>query len=142
MAQQFIAQVAPTLATLAATLLCGLLSYLTTLLASKLKSDRAKSILERLDHLAEDVVLEANQTAVDKIKAASVSGQLDRETAYQIRDEVLEKLKAHITPAGLEAAKKQLGLPDQKALDLLLKTKIEAWVSTLKEPPASPNASR
>lgn len=130
---QIVSTVAPYVVTLLGTVLCLLLSRLTSVATSKLKDQRAVTFLERLDHLAEDVVLEAQQVSVDKIKAASIDGKLDRATADGIRAEVLAKLKQHLTPDGVKAAMQALGLPDEAALDALLKTKVEAWVASLKD---------
>lgn len=119
---------APSAVSLLGAVLCLMLSRLTALATSKLKNERAVAFLERLDHLAEDVVLEANQVAVAKIKAVSDGGKLDSSTARGVRDEVLAKLKLHLSPSGVRDAMKALGLPDEESLDSLLKSKIEAQV--------------
>lgn len=123
---------APYAVSLLGTVLCLLLSRLTAAATAKLKDQRAIAILEKLDHLAEDVVLEAQQVTVEKIKATSNNGRLDRATAEEVRDAVLLKLKQHLAPAGIQSAVKALGLPDEAALDELLRTKVEAWVASAK----------
>lgn len=135
---QLAASVAPYALTLLGTVLCLLLSRLTAVATSKLKDQRAVAFLERLDHLAEDVVLEAQQVTVDKIKAASVDGKLDRTTADGVRADVITKLKQHLAPQGVQDALAALGLPDESSLDSLLKTKVEAWVGSMKPSPGAP----
>ena len=128
--KQLLDSLAPYAVSLLGTVLCLALTKLTALAAAKLKDQRAVAVLERLDHLAEDVVLEAQQVTVDKIKSGG--GKLDRTTAEEVRDAVLGKLKQHLSPDGVKSAMQALGLPDEAALDALLKTKVEAWVASQK----------
>lgn len=129
--QQFIAQVAPALATLLAALLVSLMTLATNQLRLKFKGERTLGILDRIDHLAQDVVEELKQTVVDGMKAANSDGKITAEEADAVRAAALMKLKSHLGPAVIADLMKLSGFTESD-LDLLLKTKIEAQVSGLR----------
>lgn len=129
--QEAAAQLAPALATFAATLLMVALTMATEALRKKLHSERANAVLDRLDKVVEDVVLEAEQCAVRVAKEKSEDGLLTADEARDIAAEVLSKAKLHLGKAGVREALSALGKGESE-LDLLLKSKIEATVAANK----------
>ncbi len=129
--QTVLAQLAPALATALFTFVVALVGLAADALRKKLKSESALNVLSRLEHLATDVVLEAQQTTVDDLKAVSKDGLLKVSDAQQIASDVLSKLKLHLGEQGIKEATKALGLPGEAHLDSILKAKIEASVASL-----------
>lgn len=135
--QAILDQLTPYLVGLVSTILVALVSSATLALRKKLNSDRANAILDRFDALAADVVLEAEQTVVARLKSASASGtKLSRTDASDIADTVLDKLKSHVGPQGAAEAMKVLGI-DRNQLNSMLSSKIEASVYELKNASAA-----
>ncbi len=122
---------APHLVSFTATLLMLALTVATNALRKKLNTERANQFLDRLDVVVRDAVLEAEQTTVTHLKAASSDGKLTADEVYEVGAKVLTKVKRNLGEAGLREAKSALGKGEEE-LDAYLKSKLEAKVANLR----------
>lgn len=125
-AQSPLQQVLNTLVPLVVALIGLLGSWLIAAVRSKLKSEQARGMLLRLSEQAGDVVLDLEQTLVPKLRDLSADGKLDKGDVEQLQGLAVAKLKEHLGKRGKSDALKVLGFKDEKELEDLLRTKLEA----------------
>jgi type II secretory pathway pseudopilin PulG len=97
---------------------------LTAWLKSKTKNEKAANIMERLINFVANVVLELDQTIVDKLKK---DGKWNAEEAAKVKAMAVEKINSYLGPAGVAEALAILGI-DNPTLQALISTLIEACV--------------
>lgn len=95
---------------------------------SKVTNDMFAGALKRMTEMASVVVLELQQTVVDRLKA---DGKWTAETASAVKKDALSKMKEYLGPKGLDMLKSALGVPTS-TLDSLLGSYIEAQVKELR----------
>ena len=121
---------------LAAPLLVAVLTWTATrlskLISTRIRNERVRAALLRLDDVVMTVVKETLQVTVKAIRAASANGKLPPGTADVIKRAAVAAVKAHLGPLALAELASALSLsPD--ALEHLLSTKVEAAVYTAKQ---------
>jgi hypothetical protein len=125
---------------LAAPLLVAALTWtatrLSTLISTRIRNERVRAALLRLDDVVMAVVKETLQVTVKAIRATSANGKLPPGTADVIKRAAIAAVKAHLGPLALAELASALGLsPD--GLEHLLSTKVEAAVYTAKQQSAT-----
>jgi hypothetical protein len=107
-------------------------SWLMAVIRSKVKSEQARGMLLRLSEQASDVVLELEQGAVAKMREVARDGKLSMGDVRDLQEVALANLKSYIGSRGKADALKVLGFKDEKELEALLRSKIEAEVAKAK----------
>lgn len=102
--------------------------HLSMWLASKVKNERVRGILTRLEDLTFTVVKEMQQTVVDKL-----GDKADAAMLAAARDQAIAVLKSHLGPQGLQEMEKVLGLENQDAVIKLIISYIESAVHSAKQ---------
>jgi len=96
-------------------------------MASRVKNERARGILERLADASVTVVAEVEQTVRSKTKDLPA-----RERANAAKEAAIASLKSHLGPKGLIELQQVLGLSGL-GLESVLSSKIEAQVHQAKQ---------
>ena len=121
---------------LAAPLLVAALTWtaarLSKLISTRIRNERVRAALLRLDDIVIAVVKETLQVTVKAIRSTSSNGKLPPGTGDVIKRAAVAAVKAHLGPLALAELSAALNLsPD--ALEHLLATKVEAAVYTVKQ---------
>jgi len=98
------------------------------LISTKIDSERARVVLERLNHAAFSVVASLQQSVVDGLKAAAEDGKLTPEEIAEIKERALDEVIRHL--GGEKGAAKHaasLGL-EMEDFEHVIETRIEAEV--------------
>jgi len=99
------------------------------LITSRLRSERVRAVLLRLDDAIAAIVREVQQVTINVLKAQG--GGVPRDMHARLRVATLASVKAYLGPKGIEDAHRALGL-DRAAFDAFVTTRIEAAVLDLK----------
>ncbi|SRR6266700_3146727 len=109
---------------------------LSRLITARIRNERLRGVLLRLDDVVLAVVKETFQVTVEALRAASANGKLPPGAADVVKRAAVAAVKAQLGPIALAEVATALDLsPD--ALDHLLSTKVEAAVYTVKHPTAT-----
>jgi hypothetical protein len=103
-------------------------SWLMTVVGSKLKSDKARTVAQHLSEVAGEVVLELQQTTVEGLKAAAADGRLSSDEVENLKALAIARVKQHIGEKGKADVLKVFGFDDEAGLDKFIATKVEASV--------------
>jgi hypothetical protein len=106
-----------------APLLAMLVKELHALFAAKVKNERLRGVLDRLDDAAGVVVASVEQTVVSKLDPKQPLGANGRAA----RDAAIAELKTHLGARGIDEAKEVLGIGDSD-LEKILVSYIESKV--------------
>jgi len=121
---------------LAAPLLVAALTWTATrlskLISTRIRNERVRAALLRLDDVVIAVVKETLQVTVRAIRATSANGKLPPGTGDVIKRAAIAAIKAHLGPLALAELAAALNLSPE-ALEHLLSTKVEAAVYTVKQ---------
>lgn len=120
-----IAKYGPTMIGVAFTAILGVIGR------ALLKHLWLRDMLVRLAVEAKAVVMEVQQTYVDRIRYARLDGVLTKDEAAEARRAAIDSLKSNIGPKGLHRLARVLGY-DDAGIDRLLDTRIEEQVQRLK----------
>jgi citrate lyase gamma subunit len=131
-----------------APLLMAALTWASTRLAqlinARVRSERTRAVLLRLDDAIAAIIREIQQVTIDDVKAHTPDGNLPFAIRARLKFSALTSVKAYLGPKGIDEAVRALGL-DRGAFDAFVSTRIEAAVLDLKngqhrngvpEPPA------
>lgn len=97
-------------------------------LANKVKSDRIRLVLELVEAASYDAVNTVGETFVKGIKAGKADGKLTAEEAGLAFDKAVAMIEGSVGP-GIKAAAERVKISWKD----LIKSKIEKWVSELKD---------
>jgi len=103
---------------------------LTALIKAKIQNDKVAGIMARLLEFVAKVVLELDQTIVDKLKK---DGKWNADEAKKVKQMALDKVMSYLGAAGVHEAMVILGI-DNKTFEQLISTLIEAEVRPNKLP--------
>lgn len=109
------------------------LTLLSRWLQSKVKDDRAQSMIQRLTTLALNAVLEQEQIRVKPLKA---NGEWDPANQSIVKDRAKGVVLRHLGDKGMKQAKVALGHKDEGGevvIDGMVDTLIEAAVAEIRE---------
>lgn len=126
-----LSQVVETVLPALGSLLVALMSWLAITVQRKIKNEAAREMALRFSELAQDVVLEIEQTMVSSLRDAAQDGSISAEDAARAKREAVNKLKSHLGSKGKAEALKVLGLTEAQLEDFVA-TKIEAAVAHAK----------
>lgn len=132
MPDNLLQQAINTLVPVLVALLTALIGVATQALRSKLHSEQAREVLDRLSSQARDVVLELEQTWVGNLRAAAEDGKLDGRDVTKLKEEALANLRRYLGTRGKADALRVLGFQSEEELDALLRAKLEAEVQKLR----------
>jgi hypothetical protein len=131
-----------------APLLMAALTWASTRLAqlinARVRSERTRAVLLRIDDAIAAIIREIQQVTIDDLKAHTPDGQLPFAIRARLKFSALTSVKAYLGPKGIDEAVRALGL-DRRAFDAFVSTRIEAAILDLKngqhrngvpEPPA------
>lgn len=128
----FLQQNAEPIHTVIAALLSLIFAWLANEIRVKVRSTRVQGILLRLTDLAETVTDELDQTVVDAVK---VPGQkLDENFAASVKQQAIEKVKAHLGPKGVTEVLNVFGYTSVQQVESLIASKIESSLRPAEEP--------
>lgn len=117
-----------------ATILSALAGWAALALArwidGKVKEERARAVLRRLNDEVWTAVLELQQTAADGLKEAQADGKLTKDHAMAIRAAALGKVKSYMGAKGLALLVRVLQ-PDE--LEEYILGRVEAAIADLKQ---------
>ncbi len=101
------------------------------LIQAKVKNERLRRVLLRLDDAVVTAVTAVHQTMGEELKAASANGRLGSEKRRYLKETAVRLVKDHLGPRMLDELEQVLGLW-RVSLDDLIASKVEASVHDLR----------
>lgn len=153
--QQIVAQVAPVLVTLIATVITGVATWLASTIQKKWGGERSLTALNKLSHLVEVAVLAVEQSLNSDLRKRAEDGVLSMADAIEAKAQAIAYVKSNLSEHGIKDMLAALGFKDEEQLNLIISThieaavaraktslgrKIEATIETKEEPPKSVTA--
>lgn len=111
-------------------------SRVSRLISARIRNERLRTALLRLDDIVVAVVKETFQVTVDALRAAAPDGKLPTPVAETVKQAAIDSIKAQLGTLGLVELQKVLGLSESATHDLI-STRVEAAVYSLKRATAS-----
>jgi hypothetical protein len=101
------------------------------LISVRVRNERLRAALLRLDDAVLSIVRELQQVTVEPLKASSTDGRIPDGTKEAIRQAALAGIRAHLGPHAVAELIRTLGIGDEH-LDRIIGTKVEAAVHALR----------
>lgn len=131
MKTQLLFEVFKTISPLLTLLLVWIKIKLLQWLDTKIKDQRLKNTINKIDGIIQDVVKDVEQSYVQREKASVSSKTLSPDSAHYAKSLAMEKVVDQLGQAGLKEITKSLGLNKDK-VDNLLSSKIESKIFDLR----------
>lgn len=105
---------------------------LSQLINARVRNERLRNILARLDDTVFAVVRELQQVTVERLKAAAADGKLTLEAREMLKAAAVAAIREQLGARGLSELSRVLGIPSP-SVDNVLVTHIESAVLDLKQ---------
>lgn len=125
---QILTALSPVIATVLTALLSWIGMKLAQLINARVKNERVRGILLRLDDAAITAVNDVQTRTVAALKEASADGTLTTDDIIKVKSQALAAAKMHLGEDGLQEMKAVLGLTGSD-IDAAISSRVEAKVS-------------